>query len=390
MSAKFDSKKQESVKPEYLVYKTNPLLMVRDEMAIMQARFFTAYLCKVDPGNPDTYKARFSLTAFCKMLDVDTSNIKKLKEDCRTIRKMGFDFIEYRRKHGEKIDPMLMDEVSLFSRFAITGSFEEGYYVEVTPTEEMKHLLENQKHYGFVSYEAQNTLVLSTKRHMRMYEFLKRSEGRGVSVDLPTLKSYLGLTVDDYPKMKDFKRDVLDKGLKEINEKTDILVSYEPQKKGRGGKIVGFHFTVRRNNKGAPEVLPSVDEEKKLILSDEDIAEFNEEEAAASEVANVLPGQRSFFDDTVEVDFEEKEEDLDPDDPIILSIEALPRELTREQVIHLRELALPRMPETVLTLHEKEIWLYHYFTEKVKFMNAQKEIRSVIGFLRGAVSGDWR
>ena len=292
-SEDFETRKKESVKPDYLVYKTNPLLMVRDEMAIMQARFFTAYLCKVDPENPDTYKARFSLSAFCKMLDVDASNIKKLKEDCRTIRKMGFDFIEYRRKHGEKIDPMLMDEVSLFSRFTISGNTDEGYYVEVTPTEEMKHLLLNQRKYGFVSYEAKNTLCLSTKRYMRMYEFLKRSEGKGITIDIPSLKAYLGLSVDDYSEMRDFRKKVLEKGIKEINEKTDIAVTYEPKKKGRGGKIMGFHFTVKKNRAAVPETENVVEEDSPLILSNEDIEDFNSSEATESEALN-LPQEDDF------------------------------------------------------------------------------------------------
>lgn len=294
----FEDKKKESVKPDYLVYKSNPLLMVRDEMAIMQARFFTAYLCKVDPDNPETYQAKFSLSAFCKMLDVDTSNIKKLKEDCRSIRKMGFDFIEYRRKHGEKIDPMLMDEISLFSRFAITGDADNGYYVEVTPTEEMKHLLLNKKKYGFLKYEARNTLVLSSKRNMRMYEFLKRHEGIGVTVDIPTLKAYLGLSVDDYPKMSDFKRDVVDKGVKELNEKTDIFISVEPGKRGRGGKILSFRFKVARNPAAASLAPTSIDDNAKadVVLNEDDIADFNSCEDFKTVESGELPGQMDIED----------------------------------------------------------------------------------------------
>ena len=287
----FDEKKKESIKPDYLVYKANPLLMARDELALMQARFFTAYLCKVNPSDPETYKARFSLAAFCKMLDVDTSNIKKLKADCHSIRKTGFDFIEYRRRHGEKIDPILMDEVSLFERFAIVGNSEEGYYVEVTPTRPMEHLLENQAIYGYVEYEAQNALVLSSKRYMRMYEFLKRHEGKSVNVDIPTLRAYLGLSKNEYPEMRDFKSKVLKKGVQEVNEKTDIFATYEPGKRGSCGKILSFKFTVMKKHKIADVLSSSAKEEAEPIyLNEKDIEDFNdvsEDEIVATETHEI-------------------------------------------------------------------------------------------------------
>ena len=301
-AANFEEKKLASVKPEYPIYKANPLLVVRDGLTLMQARFFTAYLCKVDPDNPGTYKARFSLAAFCKMLEVDTSNIKRLKEDCSTLRKMGFDFIEYRRRHGEKIDPLLMDEVSLFERFAIVGNYDDGYFVEVTPTRPMEHLLMNQRKYGFVRYEARNTLALSTKRHMRLYEMLKRHEGRGVQIDIPTLKTYLGMDAEEYTEMRDFRQKVLDKGIEEINQKTDITVKITPKRKGRGGKIVGFIFSVTskkpKEEQPTEEKPPVTPEEPSapIVLTVEDIAEFNaddEEHSATSPVpqGDELPGQ---------------------------------------------------------------------------------------------------
>lgn len=369
----FDLRKQESLKPDYLVYKTNPLLMARDEMAIMQARFFTAYLCKVDPENPNTYKVRFSLSAFCKMLDVDTSNIKKLKEDCKSIRRMGFDFTEYRRKHGEKIDPMLMDDVGLFSRFKISGNTKDGYFVEVTPTREMEHLLLNQKKYGFVSYEAQNTLCLSKKRYMRMYEFLKRSEGKGISVDIPTLKAYLGLSAEEYSDMRDFKSKILNKGIKELNKKTDIFVSYEPKKKGRGGKIVGFHFTVKRNKSVVVEPKNIVEEKKPLVLSDEDIKEFNSYKTTESEAPDLTsedefvedytinPLEKTFKDEAAKSEYienyidtvfeHERNKEL---------IEFIPEEVhgyKEHRIVAIRGIVVLYLPPHTISPFDKEMWI---------------------------------
>ena len=55
-----------------------------------------------------------------------------------------------------------------------------------------------------------------------------------------------------------FKRKVLDKSVAEINEKTEINLSYEQHKQGR--KIVGFTFTVKQKSK--PKKLKTQEQER--------------------------------------------------------------------------------------------------------------------------------
>ena len=60
--------------------------------------------------------------------------------------------------------------------------------------------------------------------------------------ELDIFREQLGLGVDDYKRMSDFKRRVLEASVKEINDKTDINISYKQEKKGT--TIVGFKFKV--------------------------------------------------------------------------------------------------------------------------------------------------
>lgn len=296
--------KASSIKGSYPVYKPNPLLLARDEMKIMQARFFSAYLCKVNPEDESTYKVRFSFSAFCNLLDLDKRNVKRIRDAANSVLECRFDFADYIRKHGNvALDPMLMKRVNLFEVFELTGNNEDGFFIEVTPTRQMEYLLKKHAEHGYVSYKLQNVINLSTPRNIRLYEFLKRAEGVGVNVDLSTLKAYLGLSDEDYPEWRDFKRDVLEKGLKEINsDKTDIFVSYTERRKGKGGKIVGFKFVVKR--KGFEEKEETAFDEEKVELSQEDIDMFNsksaskEEGAPAPEMVKVtlLNGQEAWVD----------------------------------------------------------------------------------------------
>ena len=54
--------------------------------------------------------------------------------------------------------------------------------------------------------------------------------------------TYKGVEDNEYKAMSDFKKRVLDLAVKEINEKSDLKVSYEQIKKGVA--IVGFKFKV--------------------------------------------------------------------------------------------------------------------------------------------------
>ncbi|NEA10484.1 replication initiation protein, partial [Streptomyces sp. SID10692] len=58
--------------------------------------------------------------------------------------------------------------------------------------------------------------------------------------ELEKFRGQLGLGVNEYKAMGDFKKRVLDLAVKQINEKTDVTVSYEQHKSGRS--ITGFSF----------------------------------------------------------------------------------------------------------------------------------------------------
>ena len=58
------------------------------------------------------------------------------------------------------------------------------------------------------------------------------------------LRGRLGVADNEYIRMSDFKKRVLDYAIAEINEHTDIIASYEQHKQGR--KVTGFAFAFER------------------------------------------------------------------------------------------------------------------------------------------------
>ena len=100
----------------------------------------------------------------------------------------------------------------------------------------------------FTSYELSQVARLGSKYAMRLYELLIawRSVGK-LQVELQDLRNKLGLSATEYKAMGDFKRNVLDLALTQLNEHTDISVKYEQHKKGR--LISGFTFRFKIKTK---------------------------------------------------------------------------------------------------------------------------------------------
>ena len=100
----------------------------------------------------------------------------------------------------------------------------------------------------FTSYEIEQTKHLN-RYGLRLYELLIkwRSTGKTEFIDIEKLRNQLGLLPNEYKIMGDFKKRVLDKGISEINERTDIMAKYEQHKQGR--TIIGFTFKFKQKDK---------------------------------------------------------------------------------------------------------------------------------------------
>lgn len=104
----------------------------------------------------------------------------------------------------------------------------------------------------FTSYLLEQTSKLTSVYAVRLYELLMqwKTTFKTPVFELNTFRSQLGLGVNEYKLMSDFKKRVLDLAVSQINEYTDITVSYEQHKKGRA--ITGFSFTFKQKKVEKP------------------------------------------------------------------------------------------------------------------------------------------
>jgi plasmid replication initiation protein len=99
---------------------------------------------------------------------------------------------------------------------------------------------------NFTSYELAAALRLTSKYAKRVYQLCSQWKNLGETkkYDILEFKRMLGLVddkgTDKMPRISDFKASVLDLAAKQINEHTELHVSYKLEKKGKAFKYIVF------------------------------------------------------------------------------------------------------------------------------------------------------
>ena len=104
---------------------------------------------------------------------------------------------------------------------------------------------------NFTQYLLEQVSEFKSKYSIRLYELLIKYRDIGTSkkFEIAELRSKLGLEDNEYKLNAVFKRDVLDKAVKEINDKADIQIKYEQFKEGRKVSHILFKFVKKKEKK---------------------------------------------------------------------------------------------------------------------------------------------
>ena len=110
---------------------------------------------------------------------------------------------------------------------------------------------------NFTSYELEQVSGLKSAYAVRLYELLVqwRSVGKTPIFPLEQFREQMGVEPDQYVLLHNLKSRVLDHSIDQINQHTDISVSYQQHKQGR--LIVGFSFSFEQKRVIEPVPLPT-------------------------------------------------------------------------------------------------------------------------------------
>lgn len=139
----------------------------------------------------------------------------------------------------------------------------------------------------FTSYLLSQTASMNSCYSVRLYELLIQWQtvGKTPTFDLEIFRGQLGLEDNEYSRMYDFKKRVLDLGVNEINKKSDITVSYKPVKKGT--TITGFNFTIKTKEKS--KTLKDVQSDKPINMTAKQVSTYSKRLAALPELGSQAP-----------------------------------------------------------------------------------------------------
>lgn len=199
-------------------------------LAIIEARQTNTGITANDPLtiHADSYITHFNAhknTAYSALQDA-----------CKSLFERRFSYYEINKKgNTEKVLSRWVSEIRYIDNEA---SVKLIFSPAVVPL--ITHL-ERQ----FTSYEIEQVANLSSTYAIRLYELLIqwRSTGKTPVFTLLEFRKKLAVEDNEYKTMSNFKSRVLEPAIKQINEHTDINVSYEQHKQGR--IITGFSFSFK-------------------------------------------------------------------------------------------------------------------------------------------------
>lgn len=158
----------------------------------------------------------------------------------------------------------------------------------------------------FTQYLLSQTAKLTSVYSARLYELLIqwKSVGKTPIFELANFREQIGLKVTEYQTMSNFKTRVLDPAIKQINEHTDITVTYDQHKKGR--VITGFSFKFKhkkQNNDSVPSSSRIVETPSKVLKQPEnansDALELRKSKITGAIMANALANRFKRGDESV-------------------------------------------------------------------------------------------
>jgi len=246
----------------------NNLIQARHKLSLEEIRLMDTIISFIQPEDEDFKIYKIPVSIFKDMYGEQRKDIYDVVK--RTIEGLLSKpiKIETVNKNGKKSFKMF--------NFISYGEYLEGqgsFYISISP--QFKPYLLKLKEF-FTKIPIKYTYILKSKYAIRLYELLKQYEETGFRIDgIKDLREMLGVEDCEYSRFVDFERWVLKTAVKEINEKTDIEVSYKKKKTGR--KITHIEFTIKskkaeiedttQTTKSIPQSV-DIQEQKKVVSKD--------------------------------------------------------------------------------------------------------------------------
>lgn len=241
-----EEKNEIKTKQDYWVVKGNALIQQsRFSLSLIEQKT-VAYICsmikpatvetrsKICPDSPWQLDYTFDIQTYCKICRIDWDNGGNYAYIKKTLQQLRNKSMWLSMSDGSEI---------LVGWLAKARTNKKSGVVTVRIDEDLAPYLFDLKK-RFTQYQLFNILGMSSAFSIRLYELLKSyAFQKSVLFDIDELKNLLMVQdVKSYHRFPDFRRYVIEIAMREINEMTDLQISYETMTKGR--KVIKIKFVL--------------------------------------------------------------------------------------------------------------------------------------------------
>lgn len=234
-----------NLKDTYLVQKSEPLLLMRTvPFELGELKILDTYLARINSHDENCRTVTFTKAEYEQLMGLEKCNLNTLKKYTKAML-------------GKVVELPMPDgyiQFTLFTKSVCKKNEYDQRIIELTCSEEAKSVFFNIDKLGYLQYELQNILCLTSKYSLLLYLYLRKERYRfDWVISLKELREQrLDIKKNDYYlNFKYFKRDILDKAVSEINEKTDIKFTYSTEKTGK--RVTSIRFQLIKNLAEADE-----------------------------------------------------------------------------------------------------------------------------------------
>lgn len=218
---------------ELVVVKANSLIEASYRLSIDEVRILALTVGTMDPNSN---KQEFEFTVADVVREFPEIKQENAYKQVQVAIKKLYDRSVRTEDHEKITDFRWVSSRTYFKK--------EGRFRIALTNEVMPYL--TQLKGQFTRYELRNISSFNSVHSIRIYELITQYKSVGwreISID--ELKQWLQVE-DKYPRYNNFKQWVLDPAITEINEKSDLLVSVEPIKRGRSIYALKFIITQKK------------------------------------------------------------------------------------------------------------------------------------------------
>jgi len=236
------------LRDDYIVEKSNILNQMRGRnWTLQELRFLHIFLSKINPREPKKRSVQFLMSELINILELSEVREKDIRP---VLHRLLHKDVEIRRYDAQGKPTGEYTIFLLFQVCEVKKNENNEWCVYFYANDMSMPLLFELKHY--FKYKLFNVLHLKSTNQICMFNILKQYEKKGErTLPLVELRELLGIAPEEYTRWERFKTKILDVCQKALAEKTDIKFTYEPIKKGKGGKtspVVAVKFIIEAND----------------------------------------------------------------------------------------------------------------------------------------------